>query len=122
MRRLLNSAALAVLMSAGPSHAQAEPAAVASIVAERSVGGVRLSARVLALGAGDFDARMRIEKSGPSGRLSTTQGGAAKLEAGGEGVVATVGLSMAPGDTLSVDLVVSSGGRDVAHSRLTVGE
>jgi hypothetical protein len=63
---------------------------------------------------------MTIEKSGPSGRTSTTQGGAVTLAAGQAGDVATVGLSMTPGDQLSVELVVSADGKEVSRSRMSV--
>lgn len=120
MRLLLS--ALAILVSASTAQAQEPGSAVAGITVEAIPNGVTLRGTALALAAGRYDTRMRIEKSGPSGRTSTTQGGAVSLAAGETGTVATVGLSLAPGDTLSVELVVTAGGRTVASSRLSVGD
>lgn len=120
MRALLS--VLAVLMSHSGAQAQGAGAAVASIAVEASQAGVTLRGQALALSAGRFETSMRIEKSGPSGRTSTTQGGALSLAAGEAGTVATVGLSLAPGDTLSIELVVTAGGQVVSTSQLSVGQ
>ncbi len=120
MRRLALVLVMAAMSLPG-ARAQETPFAVAGIAAEPSAGGVTLAGRALALVAGRYEAEMRIEKSGASGRTSTTQGGAVTLAAGETGTVATVGLSMAPGDTLAVELVLSAKGREISRSRLSVG-
>ncbi|WP_156421550.1 curli-like amyloid fiber formation chaperone CsgH [Aureimonas sp. AU40] len=95
--------------------------AIASIVVEPGAGTVRLTGRALGLSNGHVEARMMIEKSGPSGRTSTTQGGEFELSVGQDAVVATVGLSLSPGDKLDVDLVLTNGEREISRSRLNVG-
>ena len=82
---------------------------------------VRLTGHALGVTAGPVEARMTIDKSGPSGRTSTTQGGALTLAVGQDVVVASVGLSIGAGDQLTVDLVLMDGEREVSRSRLSVG-
>lgn len=114
---------MAVVASAvGDVRAQEPPAAVALIEAIATDDGVRLEGRALALTRGRYDARMTIEKSGASGRTSTTQGGAVDLAAGQSASVATVGLSMAAGDVLAVELVLTAEGEEVSRNRLSVGQ
>lgn len=109
-----------LLMSA-PVHAEPASAAIASIAVEAEAGSVRLSGHALGLAEGHVAARMTITKSGPSGRMSTTQGGEFDLSKGKDAVVATVSLSMAAGDRLDVDLVLTDGQREVSRSKLSVG-
>lgn len=105
----------------GTLRAQELPTAIASIAVEGGSGSVRLTGHALGLSAGHVEARMTIRKSGASGQTSTTQGGAFDLSAGQDAVVATVGLSIAPGDRLEVDLVLSSRQQEVSRSTLNVG-
>lgn len=114
--------ALAILMSATTAQAQELGSAVAGIAVEAIPHGVTLRGTALALAEGHYETKMRIEKSGPSGHTSTTQGGAVSLEAGESGTVATVGLSLTPGDTLSVELIITAGGRMVSSSQVSVGK
>ena len=109
------------LSTAGKAASQGSDMGVASIEATASGNGVRFVGRVLALSEGRFDARMTIEKTGTSGRTSTSQGGAVTLVAGASADIATTTLSLAPGDQVSIDLVLSTDGQAVASSRLVIG-
>ncbi len=109
------------LLVSGPLHAEGASSAIASIAVEGGSGTVRLTGHALGLSPGHVEARMTIKKSGASGQTSTTQGGAFDLSAGQDAVVATVGLSIAPGDRLEVDLVLTSSQQEVSRSTLNVG-
>lgn len=100
----------------------AEAAALGSIGVTTSETGVKLTGRAAALSDVEVDALMSIEKSGASGRMSTSQGGSFSLKAGESVDVATVGISMAPGDKLSVELTLKSDGRELSSSTLSVGQ
>ena len=65
---------------------------------------------------------MVVTKKGASGRVSTTQGGDFALSAGDSADVAHVGLSMAPGDQVVVELSLTSGDRVLSTSRLAINE
>ncbi|EAS51333.1 hypothetical protein SI859A1_02148 [Aurantimonas manganoxydans SI85-9A1] len=104
-----------MLVTGGASRA-AEPGAIAAIVVEPTDDGVRMTGRAVALSVLSVDAKMTIERSGSGGRTSTSQGGRFTLEKGESADVATVGLSMAAGDALSVELVLSVDGRTIARS------
>ncbi len=104
-----------MLVTGGASRA-AEPGAIAAIAVEPTKDGVRLTGRAVALAAVTVDAKMTIERSGSAGRTSTSQGGSFTLEQGESADVASVGLSMAAGDALSVELVLSAGGETIARS------
>lgn len=112
-----------VLTMASAAHAgPPEAAALGSIVVSTSSTGVKLTGRAAALSDVELDALMSIEKSGASGRMSTSQGGSFSLKAGESADVATVGISMAPGDKLSVELTLKSDGRELSSSTLSVGQ
>lgn len=117
------SLAVALMSASSAAQAAGPAAAVAVIDVEAAPNGVRISGRALALSAGRFEATMRVEKSGPAGRSNTTQGGSATLDAGKSSSVATVGLSVAPGDRLEVELVLTGeNGAEVARNTLVVGD
>ena len=110
-------------MMVDPSLARdaADASALASILVSNGPAGVRLTGRAAALADVDLKAAMTIEKSGRSGKMSTRQGGSFSLKAGEEADVATAGLSMAPGDRLSVELRLTSDGREISTATLSVG-
>ncbi|HEX2020646.1 MAG TPA: curli-like amyloid fiber formation chaperone CsgH [Aurantimonas sp.] len=108
--------AAGLLLGAGGMSRAAEPGAIAAITVEPTKDGVRLTGRAVALAAVTVDAKMTIERSGSAGRTSTSQGGSFTLEQGESVDVASVGLSMAAGDALSVELVLSAGGETMARS------
>jgi hypothetical protein len=114
---------VSLVFGAGCMSAAAEPgAAVAAIAVEPSDNGILLVGKAVALAPASIDARMTIERSGSGGRMSTSHGGAFTLEKGSSVDVASVGLSMAPGDRLSVELVLSKKGQPIARSVVEVGE
>ncbi|MBP0441051.1 curli-like amyloid fiber formation chaperone CsgH [Tianweitania sediminis] len=121
MRGLRFLPVVLAMVSASPAYAQSA-AAVATVEASATEGGVRLVGRAVALADGRYEAKMAIRKSGRSGETSTTQGGAFELQAGKTADVASVGLSMVPGDTLVVDLVLTAGGEEVSRTMLSVGK
>lgn len=123
MRRLVPVAAVIAGMSPFAGLAADGPlAAIATIEVERDTATVRLTGKALALTGGLYEAQLKIEKSGTSGRSSTSQGGAFELGEGESATVATVGLSIDPQDVLAAELVLSADGREVARSRLSVGQ
>lgn len=118
---------LAVAIGAGVlfGSAQAAPptqCAIATIEVEPGTSGITLTGRALALTDCQFTASMTVERSGQAGHTKTVQGGSFHLNKGQGAKVATVGLSLSAGDSLSVELVLSSQGRQVAMSSLHVGE
>lgn len=96
-------------------------AALGSIVVTTSSTGVNLTARAIAWDDIEIDVLMSIEKTGTSGRMSTSQGGSFSLKAGESTDVATVGVSIAPEDKLSVELRLISNDRELSVSTLSVG-
>ncbi|SKA26824.1 curli-like amyloid fiber formation chaperone CsgH [Consotaella salsifontis] len=109
--------AAGLLSAAGAAaHAGQSGSALATIAIEPTDTGVRLTGKAVALAAVSLDAKMTIERTGTAGRTATSQGGAFQLKAGERADVASVGLSMAPGDRLSVELVLSVDGQPIARS------
>ena len=117
---MLATASLLLAMSATVA-AEDAASAVPSIEVRPTDNGLSLIASIVALSAGDFEGRMTVKKSGPSGTTSTQQGSTFTLSHGQAATVATMGLSFQPGDDLEVELSVSSGGRDLAKSTIQLG-
>lgn len=112
MRRLAGVAGLmAVVASPG---AAADVQAVIDL--DRTSSGVTIVGKATAASAGIYDARMIIEKSGTSGRASTSQGRRLDLSAGQSSDVAQVGLSLQPGDQLAVTVEISRNGEIVSRT------
>lgn len=114
-------------LSTGSSLSAAEKAGTdmtvaASIAVLTRTDGLTLVGRAQALTDADGEARMVVTKKGASGRVSTTQGGDFALSAGDSADVAHVGLSMAPGDQVVVELSLTSGDRVLSTSRLAINE
>ena len=114
-------------LSTGSSLSAAEKAGTdmtvaASIAVLTRTDGLTLVGRAQALTDADGEARMVGTKKGASGRVSTTQGGDFALSAGDSADVAHVGLSMAPGDQVVVELSLTSGDRVLSTSRLAINE
>ena len=107
----------------GYLHAMAAESrtALPMIEVEATENGVAVIGRVVALTDGNYTSRMTIERTGTSGKTATTQGADSLLDAGQTANVARVGLSMAPGDALVVEMVVSADGQRIASTSLTVG-
>ncbi|MCP3054450.1 MULTISPECIES: curli-like amyloid fiber formation chaperone CsgH [Aurantimonas] len=110
------------MTNAAMAQGIAKAAALGSIVVTTSETGVKLTGRAAALSDVEVDALMSIEKSGASGRMSTSQGGSFSLKAGESADVATVGISLTPGDKLSVELTLKSNDRELSSSTLSVGQ
>ncbi|MEE2951285.1 MAG: curli-like amyloid fiber formation chaperone CsgH [Pseudomonadota bacterium] len=91
---------------------------VPQIVTTLTDGGLQVTGRVLAVSSGAGSAKMSIEKNGPSGRTSTTQGGSFDLEKGEHRDIATVGLSFSPGDKLSIELVLTADGQTLSSAKV----
>ena len=114
-------------LSTGSSLSAAEKAGTdmtvaASIAVLTRTDGLTLVGRAQALTDADGEARMVVTKKGASGRVSTTQGGDFALSTGDSADVAHVGLSMAPGDQVVVELSLTSGDRVLSTSRLAINE
>ena len=114
-------------LSTGSSLSAAEKAGTdmtvaASIAVLTRTDGLTLVGRAQALTDADGEARMVVTKKGASGRVSTTQGGDFALSAGDSADVAHVGLSMAPGDQVVVELSLTSGDRVLSTGRLAINE
>ena len=114
-------------LSTGSSLSAAEKAGTdmtvaASIAVLTRTDGLTLVGRAQALTDADGAARMVVTKKGASGRVSTTQGGDFALSAGDSADVARVGLSMAPGDQVVVELSLTSGDRVLSTNRLAINE
>ncbi|RFC66222.1 hypothetical protein DYI37_01810 [Fulvimarina endophytica] len=94
------------------------PSAIGAIDVSGEDGTLRIAGRIIGLSAGEYEGRITIEKSGPSGRINTAQGGTAKLAAGETAVVATTSVNASAGDSLSVRFVVQAGGHEIASAQV----
>lgn len=110
MPRLSILAAFAVLAAA---PAMAGEGARAGIVLEEEDGEIIIVGSATALEEGSYTARMAVEKTGTSGRASTSQGSRFELEAGETADIARLVLSVRSGDRLSVTVEVLTDGRMV---------
>lgn len=113
---------LPIAIIAGPTSAQDDGPSgnhalvLASISMDHTPSGLTIAARAHALTGGDYEADMRIEKDGPSGTMSTRQGNALTLAAGDTADIARVGLSLAPGDSLSIRVDIYHDGELIAET------
>lgn len=115
--------ALGAGANSGPARAASPaPCAAATIEVGQRTGGITVTGRATAVADCQFSASLTVERSGPAGHTKTIQGGSFHLGKGQGAKVATVGLSISAGDSLSAKLVFSSEGREIATSSLHVGE
>jgi hypothetical protein len=91
---------------------------VPQIITEATQNGLRITGRILALAAGSGSATMSIEKSGASGKMSTSQGGMFDLQEGEHRDIATVGVSYDPADELRIELILTANGEDIGSAIL----
>lgn len=107
-RALMSYVALVIALVV--TLAQAEPAPAARIAVERDGDRFRFTALYSPPPAPGLTYRFDVEKAGPAGRSSSTQGGAVV-----DDTLSTSVVNASPGDRLSARLTVHDGDRVVAE-------
>lgn len=116
-RRLLRATLLAGLL---PVCAAAQTA-VPVIDVTPSGPGVTVTGIVAGLGPGVVDAEMTISRKDQSGAMETRQSRTLEVGPDSRDIVATTGLSTAPGLRMTVTLTLREEGRVTATSQTVIG-
>lgn len=94
--------------------------AVPAILVERSDIGVKLIARIVAIDSGLYSGQLTVSSKGPAGSTLSSQKGAINIEAGSNGDIATLGLSLRAGQVLNAEFIVSNEHGKVAAATLSI--
>jgi hypothetical protein len=101
-----------------PATAQSGGAALAQIEAIPTDNGLTLTIGVVALADVEGVAEVSVVRKGRAGEVRTSQSQAFDLAASETTTVARLGISMAAGDSLLVEALLTSGGKVISTTRL----
>lgn len=98
-------------LNGGYSSSQLKPAA-------RGAGIVTITGHAYALDAAEGRFTLSVARTGKGGKASSSQSGAFKLDAGEDKPLSTTSINVAPGETLTIELKLLSGGSEVFSATL----
>lgn len=115
-------AGLTAIASALPAMAGDEQmSALPTIILSNSEGSLSVEAGVLALADGKVDGQMSLDRSGPSGTVSTRQGRSMELAAGESATISQTGISFSPGDTIEISVILTVDGTVIGEANMRAG-
>lgn len=107
------------LVAATPTAAEQ---ALGEILVTPTDSGMQVQGVVVGLAEGSVEGTLEIDKSGPGGVTKLKQGQNVTVSRGSRHTIGTTGLSLRPGASVTISLIITSDGQQIAASTMQFGQ